>query len=93
MKKKILTGLTAFSLCAMIAIPAMAETVYFKGKAVSWDHGRRYGVTSYSEVQTKYFTHSATANTTWSGWEHAGIPAKASQFVGLGQATAYWDCK
>ncbi|MBW9158957.1 hypothetical protein G9F71_025560 [Clostridium sp. FP2] len=61
MKKKILTGLTALSLCLITAIPAMASTVYYKGDAVSWDYGTSLGVYSYSDVQTGKYTHSATA--------------------------------
>ncbi|MBU3093457.1 hypothetical protein KPL35_15445 [Clostridium sp. CF011] len=96
MKKKILTGLTALSLCLITAIPAMAQTVYYNGdkvNVISWDHGRSAGVSSYSDVQTGKYTHSSTANTTSSGWKSPGTKAHASQFVGTGTATAYWNCK
>lgn len=93
MKKKILTGLTALSLCVMSAIPAMAATVYYKGDAVNWDHGRKMGVISYSDVQTNKYDHSATANSTCSGWKSPGVRAYAQQFVGTGTASAYWNCR
>ncbi|MCR3758699.1 hypothetical protein [Clostridium felsineum] len=96
MRKKILTGLTVVSLCVLTAIPAMAETVYYKNdrsKPISWDHGRTLGVFSYSDVNTHYYTHISTANTTSSGWKSPGVQAHAEQFVGTGTATAYWDCK
>lgn len=41
MKKKTLTGLLTLALCSMTAIPAMAETVYYKGDVVNWEHGRK----------------------------------------------------
>lgn len=93
MKKKILTGLTALSLCVMSAMPALASTVYYNGSAVSWEHGRTAGVFSYSKVQTTVYEHSATANTTSSGWKSAGTLASATEFVGTGTATAYWNCR
>jgi hypothetical protein len=94
MKKRILTGLTAFSLCLMSAIPAMASTVYYKGEAVNWEHGRLLGVYSYSAVQTNSFDHLATANSTTSGWKSPGDVAKAKEFIGATKtATAYWDCR
>ena len=46
---------------------ANAETVFYKGYAVNWDHGRAYGIWSYSDVQSHRFEHSSTANSTWSG--------------------------
>lgn len=75
------------------AVPALAATVYYNGVAVSWDYGRKLAVYSFSTVQTNVFTHSATANTTTSGWKAPGIKAHAEQFVGTGTATAYWNCK
>ncbi|AGH42074.1 hypothetical protein D805_1807 [Bifidobacterium thermophilum RBL67] len=48
---------------------------------------------SYSNVQSHYYDHSSTANTTWSGWKKAGTSANARQFVGTHPATAYWDCR
>lgn len=78
-------------------IPAVADAVVdsptFKGVKISWDHGRRYGVYSYSTVQTGQFEHSATANSTFSGWKKPGIAADAQQFVGSGTASAYWNCR
>ncbi|MBU3171920.1 hypothetical protein [Clostridium estertheticum] len=96
MKKKIIAGLTALSICLISVIPAMAETVYYNGdkvNVISWDHGRSWGVYSYSDVQTGKYTHSSTANTTSSGWKEPGTQAHASEFVGKGTATAYWNCK
>ncbi|EJO5349122.1 hypothetical protein NRP93_003279 [Clostridium botulinum] len=93
MKKKILTGLTALSLCCAISVPAMAQTVYYKGKAVNWEHGRTLGVFSYSRVQTSVFEHSATANGTFSGWKDPGDEAYAEELVGKNTATAYWNCR
>ncbi len=82
-------------LALFITVPAVAnaDTVYYQGYAISWDYGRRWELWSFSEVQTHRFYHSATANATWSGWKAPGVPASATQFVGTGQATAYWDCR
>jgi len=93
MKKKILTGLTALTLCVASSIPALASTVYYNGDAISWEHGRTAGVYSYSDVQTTVYEHSSTANTTSSGWKNPGTLAHAQQFVGTGTATAYWNCR
>lgn len=60
---------------------------------MSWDYGRSWKVYSYSKVQSTKYTHSATANTSSSGWKKPGVLASASQFVGTGAATAYWNCK
>ncbi|SUY48462.1 Uncharacterised protein [Clostridium putrefaciens] len=93
MKKKILIGLTAFSLCLMTAIPAMAQTVYYNGTPVSWNHGRKLGVYSYSDVQTGVYDHSATANSDFSGWKSPGILAHAQKFIGTGTVETYWNCR
>lgn len=93
MKKKILTLVTALTLVLTSAVPAMASTVYYKGSAVSWDHGRTMAVFSYSDVQSSVYQHSATANTTSSGWKQPGVKAHAQQFVGTKTATAYWNCR
>lgn len=95
MKKKAIGILAALTLMVGSAIPAMAaaETVYYKGEAVYWDHGRKLGVFSYSEVQTSVFEHSATANSTTSGWKDPGVKAYAQHFVGTGTAVAYWNCR
>ncbi len=93
MKKKILTGLVALSLCFMTAIPAFADTVNYHGYAINWDHGRKLAVYSYSDVGTHVFTHSATANSTFSGWKKPGVDAYAQQLVGIYDATAYWACR
>jgi hypothetical protein len=93
MKKKAIAVLMAIVLTTACAVPALAETVYCNGSAVSWDHGRSNLFYSYSNVQTGVYTHSATANTTFSGWKQPGVLASASQLVGIYPATAYWNCK
>lgn len=93
MKKKMLTLAMVLSLSLVGAIPAMAATVYYNGSAVSWDYGRKLGVYSYSDVQSTVYEHSATANTTSSGWKNPGVKAHAQQFVGFKTATAYWNCR
>ncbi|MFQ9514244.1 MAG: hypothetical protein ACLRZ9_00305 [Eubacterium sp.] len=93
MKKKILGITMVLALTLVCAIPAFAKTVYYNGNAVSWDYGRKLGVYSYSTVQTGLYEHSATANTTFSGWKKPGVKAHAEQLVGLGTATAYWNCR
>lgn len=94
-KRKLLT-ITAMSMMLASApgiVQATSETVYFNGDPVNWDHGRKWGVTSYSEVQTHIYEHSATANSTFSVWKNPGVTAYASQFVGTSRATAYWNCR
>lgn len=95
--KKISHTLSAVILAVSMALVpcgmALAETVYYKGSAVNWEHGRWLIVYSYSHVQTSKFTHSATANDVFSGWKKPGELANATAFVGNGRATAYWDCK
>ena len=92
-KKRALGILMALTLTVGSAIPAMAATVYYKGDAVYWDYGRKLGVFSFSEVQTSVYEHSATANSTTSGWQDPGVKAYAQQFIGTGTATAYWNCR
>ncbi|MCD4556655.1 hypothetical protein [Schaalia sp. lx-100] len=72
---------------------AHAEVVYYKGLAVNWDHGRTLLIYSYSDVNTKYFEHAATANSTTSGWKKPGVRAYAKQYIGASPASAYWDCR
>jgi hypothetical protein len=93
LKKLGVATVLATTLIAGGAGAAYGQTVYYKGKAVSWTHGRKAIVKSYSTVQTGYFKHSATANTTFSGWKKPGVTAHAEQYVGTGRATAYWACK
>lgn len=78
-----------------VAFPLVAEaaTVYYNGTPISWNYGRSLGVTSYSTVQSGSYTHSATANTTFSGWKSKGVQAHAQQYVGWGNATAYWNAR
>ncbi|HFI0625437.1 hypothetical protein [Streptococcus parasuis] len=75
------------------AVTVLADTVYYNGTAIYWSHGRTAGVYSYSTVQTSVYTHGATANSTFSGWKSPGVTANAKQYVGLGQAVAYWNVK
>lgn len=93
MKKRALTLAIAMTLMVTSAVPAMAKTVYYKGSAVSWDYGRTKVVYSYSDVQSTVYEHSATANTTSSGWKKPGVKAHAQQYVGTKTATAYWNCR
>ncbi len=72
---------------------AQAATVYYKGSAISWDYGRAWGVYSQSDVQSGSYEHHSTANTTVSGWKKPGVVASASQYVGTGTATAYWNAR
>ena len=96
MKKKLLS-LGLVCLCAVcMAVPVFAteETVYYKGSAVYWNHGRAYGVWSFSDVQSSVYEHSATANATSSGWQQPGVMAKASQKLAPWEhAKAYWNCR
>jgi len=92
-KKGISAVLLAGALVGGTAAVAQAETVYYKGSALSFDHGRSWGVYSESTVQSGVYDHSTTANTTFSGWEKPGTAAHAIEFVGTGQATAYWNAR
>lgn len=92
-KKRIFGIILGLTLLVGSAIPAFAQTVYFRGHAVNWDHGRKWVVYSYSCVQTGVFEHSATANSTFSGWKRPGVEAYAQQFVGNGTARTYWNCR
>lgn len=86
----------ALSLSLLAITPAIvnAETVYFKGTPINWEHGRKYGVYSYSDVYTRYYDHAATANNIFSGWKAPDEgSAYAQKFVGTGSATAYWDAR
>lgn len=93
MKRRVLALVAAVTVLTTSAVPAMAATVYYKGSAVSWDYGRTLGVYSYSDVQSTIYQHSATANTTSSGWKNPGVKAHAQQYVGTKTATAYWNCR
>ncbi|MDY6051222.1 MAG: hypothetical protein SPI83_02260 [Rothia sp. (in: high G+C Gram-positive bacteria)] len=91
---KVVAGVSlALAATSGIGTAAEAATVYYKGSAVSWDYGRSYGVNSYSSVQSGAYEHSATANTTFSGWKRPGVQATAVQYVGWNLATAYWNCR
>lgn len=93
LKKTIAVTLLSAGLVLGGAGIAQAATVYYKGSAVSWDYGRAWGVYSQSDVQSSSYEHHSTANTTASGWKKPGVVASASQFVGNGAATAYWNCR
>lgn len=93
LKKPLTVAVLAVTVALSGTAVAFAETVYYKGTAVSWDHGRTWGVWSYSDVNSKYYEHASTANTTFSGWKAAGVNAHAEQFIGTATATAYWDCR
>lgn len=93
MKKKIRVLALTLALCTMCSVLAMAKTITYKGKKVYWGYGRMLAIYGYSEVQTKYFTHSATVNGVCSGWKKPGVNAYAEAFVGPKTVHAYWDCK
>lgn len=92
-KKPLAIFLLSFSVLLGSIGVAYAQTVYFRGCAVNWEHGRKNGIISYSRVFTHLFEHSATANETWSGWKSPGLIASAEQVVGVFPAKAYWDCR
>lgn len=97
MKNKKRVPLLLVVIMILTSIPgivyASSETVYFNGDPVHWEYGRKWGVYSFSEVQTHKYEHSATANSTFSGWKEPGEVAYVSQFVGTSTARAYWDCR
>ncbi|WP_129045554.1 hypothetical protein [Companilactobacillus metriopterae] len=92
LKKVVLSFVALLSVGTVGTTVVQAETVHYKGYNVSWEHGRTWGVNSYSRVMTSKFRHSATANTTFSGIKAPGVVAYAQQNVGTGTATAYWRC-
>lgn len=93
LNKVVLGALTVTTLGIAAPVVSEAATVWYKDTAVSWNHGRSLGVTSYSTVQSSYYDHSTTANTTFSGWKKPGVQAHAQQWVGTGSATAYWNVR
>lgn len=93
MKKRLLSVGLAFILAISLAIPVFAETVYYKGDAVYWDHGVNIFRVCYSKVMSGEYEHSATANEAFSQWQGQGKLAEAKQFVGVGHAYAYWNCR
>lgn len=70
-----------------------AETVYYRGTPVNWEHSRRWVVYSFSDVQSHQYEHCSTANSVFSGWKKKGVLAQAQDYVGRRQAVAYWDCR
>lgn len=95
LKKKIFAILATGIMLGTLPVTAYAaaKTVYYKGTAVYWEYGRRWLVYSYSKVQSTVYEHSATANSTSSGWKDPGVLAEASEYVGGGTARAYWNCR
>lgn len=93
MKKKIIKSLSVLSLCCLVSIPALASTVTYKGTKVYWDYGRKWGVYSYSDVQSSQYEHGATANGAFSGWEDPGDEAYVDKFIGTATAQCYWNCR
>lgn len=95
LKKKLVGFLAALMLITAMPglVYATSTTVYYKNTPVNWDYGRKAGVISYSKVQSSVYEHSATANSTFSGWKLPGKVAKASEFVGTAKARAYWNCR
>ena len=93
MKKRLLSVGLAFILAISLAIPVFAETVYYNGDAVYWDHGVNIFRVCYSKVMSGEYEHSATANEAFSDWQAPGTLAEAKQFVGTGRAYAYWNCR
>lgn len=93
MKKKLLSVGLTFLLVISLSTPVFAETVYYKGDAVSWHHGVDWKRVCFSEVMTGEYEHSATANETFSGWQEPGVLTEARQFVGKDTAYAYWNCR
>lgn len=94
MKKKLIALSVPVMLLSSTAGVALADTVYYKGTAVYWEHGNAGKVRSYSNVQSHHYTHSATANGVFSGWQKKGVMAKAATWIAPGvRAVAYWDCK
>lgn len=93
LKKTVAVVLLSGALVAGGAGVAQAQTVYYKGSAISWEHGRSWGFYSESTVQSGSYDHTTTANTTFSGWKRKGVEAHAKQWVGTGVATAYWNAR
>ncbi len=93
MKKKVITLILAVVIAIGCAVPAAAITVYYNDTPVSWDYGRSWGLWGYSKVMSNVYEHSATVNTTFSGWQDPGELASATQFVGTGTIYAYWNCR
>ncbi|MDR1521757.1 MAG: hypothetical protein LBS28_02735 [Streptococcaceae bacterium] len=93
--KNIIVTITLF-LGIICSIPALADTIYYKGYAVYWNYGRFCPLRdwSFSEVQSSNFDHTATANSVSSGWQPPCVVAYAKCHIGvLGHATAAWNCR
>lgn len=93
LKKAMASVVLAVTVLTGGATAAYAATVYYKGTAVYWDYGRWLGAWSYSDVQSSYYDHLATANGNSSGWKSPGVLAQAKKFIGTGSAEAYWSCR
>lgn len=66
----------------------VTATVYYRGSAVSWDYGRTMAVFSYSDVQSSVYEHSATANTTSSGWKKPGKKSTCTAVCGYKESNS-----
>ncbi|MGV9183658.1 hypothetical protein [Arcanobacterium canis] len=97
MKKQRVRAMGAAGLASIMLVggvgAAYAQTVYYKGTAVYWDHGRTWGAWSYSDVNSGRYEHRATANSKTTRWMPKGTRAYATDWVGTGTAHAYWDCR
>ncbi|MBP3222736.1 MAG: hypothetical protein J6M18_02260 [Actinomycetaceae bacterium] len=80
---------------SVFAVPgiANAQTVYYKGAAVQWDHGRYLKLgKAYSHVYSSVYSHSATVNGNYASAKKQQW-AKASKYVApWSTAHAYWNC-
>lgn len=93
-KKITFTLIAAASIGLALPIIASAETVYYNGVGLYWNHGRtNLGLSSFSDVQSGVLQHSSTANETFSGWQQPGTLAHAEQLIGFGTAYAFWNAR
>ncbi|EGQ2827398.1 hypothetical protein JL777_04790 [Staphylococcus pseudintermedius] len=83
----------SISISTPATVDATVKSPTFHGVKIHWEYGRTFFTYSYSIVQTGRFTHSATANSTFSGWKRPGVKAVAKQYVGWRLAVAYWNCR
>ncbi|MBR5950105.1 MAG: hypothetical protein IKZ87_01580 [Actinomycetaceae bacterium] len=93
--KKAVAAVTA-AVMMTFAVPGIANaaTVYYKGTAVYWGHGRTIsGLYGYSEVQSSVYQHHATVNGKASGWKNPSTLARAEKYIGKATVGAYWNCR
>lgn len=95
MKKKTIALFVTVLTLAVSSIAVFADSPIFKGEAIYWDYGRCgfLWTSSYSDVQTTLFWHSATANSDATGWIEPGTLAHAQCYIGTKTAHCYWNCK